>query len=823
MSERQIEKPRMFHRERIQHKLEEMMKKQVLFVTAPMGYGKTTIVKECLEEHHYDIVEWFYFGKNADEESAFMKQMINVFVQNGDEKALEIELQYTKLSYYELETYVRMLKQVVTKETVCIFDDYHLCHLNYMNKLIEFVSDLEIPHFHLIVISRYYPEIPYLEMQMKGKCELLEKTDLYMNPEEIALFFQENHCELTKEELQEVVEYSDGWMAAVYLLCSNYMQEGCLQGRASVSNLIRTSVFQRLSEEEQRILLHLCLLDGCTPEQANFILENDRAAVLLFEMEKKIGFLQYVEGTGFLIHSMLRSVLKEEVVRRGIGKREILLRNVKWFLRQKEYSNAITILNEMECYEEIFDVLKEDPLTICQECLGVLYDIFSKMPKEYRVKHCEQYLIFISIYIIKGNAGEALSLYGEIREEVDRMTEKVQDEMLLCQLTLLKVIYFFNDLGRMTRESLPLIARMGEKGRRIYIQEVKRLFAVPNILRILHYEWGSLKNSLMCSQDYMKSLEGKVSIELSKEYSIFEAEYQYETGDWEKAERLAEKELQRGKHEQNTILMVAAYQILLYSSIFSGNREKMQQYLTELEECRKKYPEDMTRQSVNLLLTDVYSTLGCEEKAWDSRQEMDLKGSNYIMNTSGGFQYVYAKIMCYRKNYSELEFVADDILYFRGHGNVLYKQIYGKMFQAIAAFYQGREEEAVECLEELLEECSQDGIIMIFAENALELLPILQKLKKSSFVEKVREICEICGKQIEKMRQPDIQKEKFLLTPRECEVMDLVEQGKKNTEIAEELHIAQITVEKTLSNIYRKLEVKNRAAALVKYEKLKME
>lgn len=619
------------------------------------------------------------------------------------------------------------------------------------------------------------------------------------------------------------MEYSDGWMAAAYLLCSNYMQDGCLQGRKSVSNLIRTSVFQRLSEEEQQILFYLAMVKSCTPEQINFVTDNERAAVFLFEMEQKIGFLQYVEGTGFLIHSMLRSVLEEEIARRGIRKREIWLKNARWFLQQKEYSNAITILNGLECYEEIFEVLKENPITICQECLGVLYDVFSKMPKEYCVKHCEQYLVFISIYIIKGNAVEALLLYGEIREEVDRMTENVQDEMLLCQLTLLKVIYCFNDLGRMTRESLPLLERMGRKGRELYIQEAKRLFAVPNILRILHYEWGSLQNSLMHSQGYMKVLEGEIAVELSKEYGIIEIEYIYEMGDWAKAERLVEKELKRGKHEQNAILMVAAYQILLYASIFSGNREKIQQYLMELKECKEKYPEEMTKQSVNLLLTDIYSTLGCEEKAWESWQEMDLKGSNYIMNTSGELQYVYAKIMCYRKNYSELEFVADDILYIRGHGNVLYKQIYGRMFQSIALFYQGREEEAVKCLEGLLEECSQDGIIMIFAENAPELLPILQKVKNSSFVEKVREVCETCGKQIEKMRQPNIQKEKFLLTPRECEVMDLVEQGKKNTEIAEELHIAQITVEKTLSNIYRKLEVKNRAAALVKYEKIKIE
>ena len=37
MNKKQIEKPRMFRRERIQQKLDEMLTNQVLFVTAPMG------------------------------------------------------------------------------------------------------------------------------------------------------------------------------------------------------------------------------------------------------------------------------------------------------------------------------------------------------------------------------------------------------------------------------------------------------------------------------------------------------------------------------------------------------------------------------------------------------------------------------------------------------------------------------------------------------------------------------------------------------------------------------------------------------------------
>lgn len=48
------------------------------------------------------------------------------------------------------------------------------------------------------------------------------------------------------------------------------------------------------------------------------------------------------------------------------------------------------------------------------------------------------------------------------------------------------------------------------------------------------------------------------------------------------------------------------------------------------------------------------------------------------------------------------------------------------------------------------------------------------------------------------------------LTPREMEVAQLAAQGKRNSEIARDLHISVRTVETHLANIYAKLNVRSR-------------
>jgi DNA-binding NarL/FixJ family response regulator len=51
------------------------------------------------------------------------------------------------------------------------------------------------------------------------------------------------------------------------------------------------------------------------------------------------------------------------------------------------------------------------------------------------------------------------------------------------------------------------------------------------------------------------------------------------------------------------------------------------------------------------------------------------------------------------------------------------------------------------------------------------------------------------------------------LSPRECEVLALVVEGRSNREIGEELGIARNTVKNHLHHVYTKLNVRNRTEA----------
>lgn len=67
---------------------------------------------------------------------------------------------------------------------------------------------------------------------------------------------------------------------------------------------------------------------------------------------------------------------------------------------------------------------------------------------------------------------------------------------------------------------------------------------------------------------------------------------------------------------------------------------------------------------------------------------------------------------------------------------------------------------------------------------------------------------------------PTAEQPRSALSERERQVLDLIANGSTNREIAERLHLSTYTVKEHTSSLYRKLEVRNRAEAVRRAERL---
>ena len=181
--------------------------------------------------------------------------------------------------------------------------------------------------------------------------------------------------------------------------------------------------------------------------------------------------------------------------------------------------------------------------------------------------------------------------------------------------------------------------------------------------------------------------------------------------------------------------------------------------------------------------------------------------------------------MIFDKNWQMLDMIGEQMLVpyeATSHISVI---ITANIYKAIAKYNMGYKSIAIDYMQEAINVAEKDNIRIPFIENAADIKPIILSMKKNSFFEKIKPQAIEYEKGVLKILNSknkaniDVKSDKPLFTKRERELIGYLKQGLKNMEISQKMHIAQVTVEKNLTNIYRKLGVANRTSAIAKIEK----
>lgn len=819
MKKQHFLKPKYYRIPRIEKLLDVIWKTQVLFVTAPFGCGKSTIVREYLESKNRGTVSWFYFDQSEDARYVWWEHLAEQMRKWGCSEEEIPDETYLNKSYYELCKLVDVLKRVMKEDMVVVFEDYHLYNKTAINQLFEIVSQLEVPKLHFIILQRKHSDLPYHEMQLKGSCELIEKKDFYLTEEEIKEFFSLNGFELTEKQLKEITEFTGGWISAVYLLCLSYMQQEIYEGKRNVLNLVKYSIYQRLDKEEQQVLLCLAQLEYCKPEQAVYLTGKESAAQILYQLQDKNGFVSYSDDRGFSMHTLLRRVVEEEALKNGFKKRELLEKNVQYLILQGEYLNALRLCCELEKYEEIFEILEAESryLDMIRE-LRDIYKIMLKIPIEVRIRHLKVYVHFVTAYILKEDYEAGTTLQKEIIYNLEEFPFPHEDMILMCQLTLIITMVYFNDISKMKQHVVPMVHILSSEARALYREEGYKLLACPSALRLFYNEVGKLDGVMELIEGTDATIAQEMLYANVDAFTGFRMEYDYETGNMEAAMQEAEIHLQAGLYKKNPITVLHAYNILMHCDILYGKREKLEQRLEALSEFMQEIPRDVSydvySRAYELLLGKIFAITHKEEKMKQWVVQKDVSKCNSIVRMSGYIQMIEGHTLINNEKYLELGILGSELLE-DGVKKFAYRKVYGMLYIAISQYHLGQQEEAINLFRELVELCKKDHLLMPLVENAEAISEMLSFLEKNEFVE---ELTTLHGLYMRNAWKHGYDKKvDSLLTERESEIMELVSQGKKNNEIANELHIAQVTVEKALSNVYRKMGVKNRAGAIQKW------
>lgn len=817
-------KPKLLHRVRLQKQLKTIYEVPLLVISASMGYGKTTVVKDFLKNRKDLISLWFTFNTNETDS----EWMWNKFCSAVRELSPDIS---DKLYEYgipnttkEAEYIVMNIRNKIKRPIVLILDDYHENKSNKFNELLITFVKAEIEDFHIILISRTMPPFPVQEFQLKNLCKVLSQNDLEFTFQEIHELFKLNGFLLESEEQKLLHKNTEGWTSAIYLGLLRYSETRNVDKDINIKYLMKTAVYDKLDTETQTVLLKLCIFESVTLEAAVYVTENKEAGKFIHKLLEDNCFLRYdAKNDVYIIHAILRELLKEILNTSGIDKASLFSRYAHWHEQKGNIIEAIESYYKAGNYIKILDIFELKGATeFIDLAPKTIFKAFEAMELKLKIARPIAYISFIFSYLIVVNGEKGAEFLMEAKAIYEKDENLLNKKEVLAEIAIVESFLYFNDIKLMSECYKKAYELFDGKKSHIMCPEMVFSLGSPNLLYLYHKEVGGLKSLVeamisSAMRCYQRISNGNGT---GCEY-IVQAEYYLEIGDLKNAEFYAHKGIFKAKTKEQASIIICGNLCLSRAAMLRGQPTTAFFILDELKKYIEKIKNPYLYNSMEIAEAIVYGSLGIVSKSteWLSIDNISNFRKIYLQRL-GIACIAMGKSAIVRKSYIELEVIVETIREVCEEHNNFLGYIYAGIYLSIAKYHLYDLETAMKEFRQTVKLAEADKIVSPFVESMPEIEILLKEFQREGSSKWIDKVIEMSSKFMKAYEEVHKKEENITLTARESKVLALLENGYKQSEIAQELIISPNTVRRHLQNIYNKLGVTNKTLALKKIHEL---
>ncbi len=268
-------RPELVSRPRLVQRLQAGLGGKLTVISAPAGFGKTTLVSEWLATTDRTIA-WLSLDKEDSHTHRFLSYLLAAVksaapaLGNGTAGLLQSGMNPSMEVF--MGTLLNELVQL-TDPLLLVLDDYHLIDEPAINQGLSFLIDHLPPQLHLVIATREDPSLPLSRLRVRRQLTELRAADLRFTNEEAASFLNNMMgLQLSIQTVAALEQRTEGWIAGLQMAALS------LQGRQDTDSFIEAftgshrfvldylleEVLAGLPEDTRNFLLETAILDQLT-------------------------------------------------------------------------------------------------------------------------------------------------------------------------------------------------------------------------------------------------------------------------------------------------------------------------------------------------------------------------------------------------------------------------------------------------------------------------------------------------------------------------------------------------------------------------------
>ncbi|MFC1879741.1 LuxR family transcriptional regulator [Chloroflexota bacterium] len=283
-------RPELVPRPRLIKRLDEGLHRKLTIISAPAGFGKTTVVADWLDhlrlgaqkENQIDYrIAWLSLDEGDNDPARFLSYFIAALNRTKGKDAPFGKGALGLLQSPESPPVEAILTSLINEfdeglnKYILVLDDYHVIETKPVDNTLTFLLEHQPPQLHLVIVTREDPHLTLSRLRARGQLTELRVADLrFTHAEATGFLNQLMDLNLSAEDIAALETRTEGWIAGLQMAALS------MQGREDTASFIQSftgshrfvldylveEVLQQQPENVQEFLLRTSILDRlCAP------------------------------------------------------------------------------------------------------------------------------------------------------------------------------------------------------------------------------------------------------------------------------------------------------------------------------------------------------------------------------------------------------------------------------------------------------------------------------------------------------------------------------------------------------------------------------
>ena len=373
-------------RPRLTDLLNQGFTQKLTLVSAPAGFGKTTLVaawvralaKDASEKHAQ--LAWVSLDGRDNDPIRFWSALLTALDQRAPGYFRQALALLQAQSSPELESVLTILINRLAEATtpwVLLLDDYHVISEQTVHAQLSFLLERQPPNVHLLLLSRSNPPLPLPRLRAQGEVLEVGAEELRATVEETAAYLSDvMGIQLPRAAVSELTARTEGWLVGLQLVGLSLrrsadpaaMLEEVRGSLRYILDYLVEEVLQQQPPSVQRFLLRTSILDQLCASLCDAVVGKPRGQAgsrqVLQELERANVFVVPLDEhrKWYRYHALFAEALRYQLEQQHADELAALhLRASSWYAERGDTFQAVQHALQARTWLVAADLIEQVP------------------------------------------------------------------------------------------------------------------------------------------------------------------------------------------------------------------------------------------------------------------------------------------------------------------------------------------------------------------------------------------------------------------------------------------------------------------------------